>query len=1280
MGRGTRKVSRRVRRSSASRPWQPLERRDLYAAQIVGSTASYATIQAAVNAAAPGAVINVSAGTYAEKVTITKPGLTIRGPQAGVDARGNARAAAIAAGKEAVLTGATVGTNTVSCIFYVNADDVTIDGFTVQGESQKDSAVGAGIVLAPSIAGSRVLNNVVQNNYAGLFLSNDSDADACLIQGNVFRDNYNPNDTQGYAYSGNDNRHIYTDGGVSGGKLTNVTIDNNAFYYDLVPPDYVEGAIGFESYTKGSQTNLRVTNNVMDGVGKGILYYNVDGLTISGNTVTDVGDVWSGVFRDEGNSDNVTITYNNVYDGYGPFLRIDNRATPGNSSGYHVNYNNSVRNGYTVNGGISFQQQTGKNAAVYVDPGGYDSTLDLTRNWWGTTAGPGSTVVSASSTPLDVAVSPWLSAPAVNVEPSYLGVTPTDGAPVQAEFYNHGGKGVAYANANTTSPGSKYRNGETVGVIAAADTGGGFAVGSTKAGDWLDYNVTVTAAGTYRFDLRYLSTAAATVHATVDGTNVTGTLSLATTAGKWATFSKAGLALSAGTHVVRLYVDSGAPTLNWFQMTNAGTPPPTAAASLSATAQSATAVVLTWGNTSATQTGVKVQRSTDGNTWTTLTTTANNWFVDASAAAGTTYRYRAVATGAGGDAAASNVATATTFAAAAVPQYLSDLTWTSATAGYGSVTRDATVAAKPITLAGTTYAKGIGTHANSTVVYALGGQYTTFAADVGVDDEVLGKGQGSVVFQVIGDGVKLYDSGVVSVGTVKRVSVNVAGVKTLQLIATDAGDGNSFDHADWAGAAVYGTPTVPLSPTNLSVKLATTTTAALTWTAGSANATGYAVQRSTDGVTFATVGTTTTTAFTDAGPLAAGGTYTYRVVATNGQGGSPASAAVSVVTPAAGTVTSNLSDLTPTSATTGYGTVQKDRTVSGKPITLAGVVYAKGVGVHAVSQLVYPLGGQYTTFASDVGVDDAAGGAGQVVFQVFGDGVKLYDSGVLTRGQAATHLSVNVAGVQQLTLVATTGPTGSIDYAHADWAGATLTGTPTAPAVPANLAATATTPTSVKLTWTPAGTNVATYTLERSANNGAWTTVSSTIAGTATSYVDASAAVVANTPYQYRLTAVNAAGASAATAPVRVATPSAQATTYVSDLTATSATAGYGTVQKDRSSGGRAITLAGTAYAKGLGTHASSTVTYDLTAKAYQTFAATVGVDDEENGLGLGTVRFQVIGDGVVLFDSGVLTNGQTADVAVSVAGVKSLQLVATDGGDGIDYDHADWAGARLLS
>lgn len=249
--RGVKRLGRKVTR------WETLEDRSLLAAHIVGDPTIYATIQSAVNAAAPGAVINVDAGVYSELVTVHQS-VTINGAQKGVDARSNGRVNPAA---ETIVNGALAAGGARTSSFYITANNVTIDGFTITGNSTRNY-YGAGLVMAPSINGTDVLNNIIEKNFTGLFLSNNSPTNPCVIQRNLFRDNYNPADTTGYWNSGNDNRAIYTDGGISGGFLTNVTIDANEFIYTFSPPDNVEGAIGLESYTPGSQTNIRITNKI----------------------------------------------------------------------------------------------------------------------------------------------------------------------------------------------------------------------------------------------------------------------------------------------------------------------------------------------------------------------------------------------------------------------------------------------------------------------------------------------------------------------------------------------------------------------------------------------------------------------------------------------------------------------------------------------------------------------------------------------------------------------------------------------------------------------------------------------------------------------------------------------------------------------------------------------------------------------------------------------------------------------------------------------------------
>ena len=128
-------------------------------------------------------------------------------------------------------------------------------------------------------------------------------------------------------------------------------------------------------------------------------------------------------------------------------------------------------------------------------------------------------------------------------------------------------------------------------------------------------------------------------------------------------------------------------------------------------------------------------------------------------------------------------------------------------------------------------------------------------------------------------------------------------------------------------------------------------------------------------------------------------------------------------------------------------------------------------------------------------------------------------------------------------------------------------------------------------------------------------------------------------------------------------------------------TNGWGPVERDLSNGekaqgdGRTLTLNGVTFAKGLGGHAASDVRYAIS--GCTRFQASVGLDDEVGPNG--SVVFQVFLDGAMAYDSGLLLgNSLTAPVDLDVTGKTQLRLVATSGGDGIDYDHADWADARL--
>lgn len=137
--------------------------------------------------------------------------------------------------------------------------------------------------------------------------------------------------------------------------------------------------------------------------------------------------------------------------------------------------------------------------------------------------------------------------------------------------------------------------------------------------------------------------------------------------------------------------------------------------------------------------------------------------------------------------------------------FLSDLTPTSATNGWGPYERDqsngeqAAGDGQTITIAGTSYTKGLGVHASSDLSYTVPDNCQRFRSVIGIDDEVGDKG--SVRFIVLLNGNRVYRSAVLT-GSSSAVSIDVAvsGGSRLTLRVNNGGNGSGYDHADWANA------------------------------------------------------------------------------------------------------------------------------------------------------------------------------------------------------------------------------------------------------------------------------------------------------------------------------------------------------------------------------------------------------------------------------------------------------------------------------------------------
>ncbi|MGH8962023.1 MAG: NPCBM/NEW2 domain-containing protein, partial [Jatrophihabitantaceae bacterium] len=139
-----------------------------------------------------------------------------------------------------------------------------------------------------------------------------------------------------------------------------------------------------------------------------------------------------------------------------------------------------------------------------------------------------------------------------------------------------------------------------------------------------------------------------------------------------------------------------------------------------------------------------------------------------------------------------------------------------------------------------------------------------------------------------------------------------------------------------------------------------------------------------------------------------------------------------------------VSDLPFLSATNGWGPVERDMSNGeqaagdGKPITIDGVTYAKGLGTNSISDVELYLGGHCTRLTAQVGVDDEKNGAGTVTFSVLADGTTLVTTPTIRGHQPAAPIDVDVTGAQVLDLIVGDAGDGNGND-HADWATPTLT-------------------------------------------------------------------------------------------------------------------------------------------------------------------------------------------------------------------------------------------------
>jgi hypothetical protein len=111
---------------------------------------------------------------------------------------------------------------------------------------------------------------------------------------------------------------------------------------------------------------------------------------------------------------------------------------------------------------------------------------------------------------------------------------------------------------------------------------------------------------------------------------------------------------------------------------------------------------------------------------------------------------------------------------------------------------------------------------------------------------------------------------------------------------------------------------------------------------------------------------------------------------------------------------------------------QRDRSITGKPLTIGTRPFEKGIGLQSHSELTFDAPDEFDVLTATIGIDADAAGKGDCQFEVLIDGQRLFSERV--RGSDPPRdIQIPITRAKQITLVVL--PGADLDLAdHADWA------------------------------------------------------------------------------------------------------------------------------------------------------------------------------------------------------------------------------------------------------
>ncbi len=176
--------------------------------------------------------------------------------------------------------------------------------------------------------------------------------------------------------------------------------------------------------------------------------------------------------------------------------------------------------------------------------------------------------------------------PCTVTQSPYSGTAALIPGTIEAERYDVGGEGVSYHDITSTNDGGVFRT-DAVDLEASTDTGAGYNLSHTAVGEWTEYTVNVTNAGSYNLTARVAATAAGkSFHVEMDGVNISGNIVVPNTGGwqNWQDVTINNIALSAGQKVMRIVMDANEFNLNYLRFAATASTPTNQAPTVTLTA------------------------------------------------------------------------------------------------------------------------------------------------------------------------------------------------------------------------------------------------------------------------------------------------------------------------------------------------------------------------------------------------------------------------------------------------------------------------------------------------------------------------------------------------------------------------------------------------------------------------------------------------------------------------------------------------------------------------